>query len=277
MLSKCGVALSGLLAIAVVASADVLPAARAEPAAPSAQSSSTDVMFGHQTLGAGIDRETISVGSDLGKFKRIRLHVAGHDIHVVALSIAFADGGHLDVPVEADLKVGTPSPWFDVDPEKFIRTIQLTYQSQPGTAGQARVEVTGEYAKDWLAADGEGKNYHQGWLLLGAQTAGFTSFDRDVINIGDNQGGFARLRIEAVDRAITLKEIRVKFAAGPDEVFTMRRRVDPGKPYGPIEFKSGSAPIRAIVAVYRSRFDFGKGLKSALNGKPAVVQIWGQH
>ena len=89
--------------------------------------------------------------------------------------------------------------------------------------------------------------------------------------------GGTRLRIEAVDRAITLKQIRVKFASGPDEVFAMHERVDPGKPYGPLEFKTGKAPIKTIEALYRSRFDLQKGLKSALNGRPAVVQIWGQH
>ena len=137
--------------------------------------------------------------------------------------------------------------------------------------------MTGEYAKDWLGLTGEGRNYHEGWVLLGAQTAGFTGFDRDVITVGENEGGFSRLRIETLDRAITLKEIRVRYASGPDEVFTMRERVDPGKAYGPIEFKGGSLPIKSIEALYRSRFDLGKGLKSALDGRPAVVQIWGQH
>jgi hypothetical protein len=44
-----------------------------------------------------------------------------------------------------------------------------------------------------------------------------------------------------------------------------------------LEFKGGKSPIRAVEASYRSRFDLAKGLKSALDGRPAVVQIWGQH
>ena len=64
---------------------------------------------------------------------------------------------------------------------------------------------------------------------------------------------------------------------GPDEVFTMRERVDPGKPYGPLEFKGGRAQIKSIEARYRSRFDLMKGLKSVMEGRPAVVEIWGQH
>lgn len=236
-----------------------------------------DVMFGHQDLGMGIDRDVIEVGRGIGKFNRIRLRVLGNDVHVLALRIRFDDGAQHDIPVDADIAANTYSGWFDIDQRKFIHNIELTYRARPGVPGEARVEVTGEYAKDWLAAAGEGRNYHQGWMLLGAQTAGFTGFDRDVIAVGANEGGFSRLRIEAVDRAITLKEIRVKFATGPDEVFVMRERIDPGKPYGPLEFKSGRAPIKSIVAVYRSRFDLQKGLKNALSGRPAVVQIWGQH
>lgn len=235
-----------------------------------------DVMFGHENVELGIDREVIKVGEDLGKFNRIRLRVLGYDVHVHALRVVFADGAQSDFTLDTDIKANGHSRWLDID-GKFIHEIQLTYRAQPGLEGQARVEVTGEYAKGWLAAAGEGREYHQGWVLLGAQTAGFTGFDRDVINVGENEGGFRRLRIEAVDRAITLKEIRVKFASGPDEVFVMRERVDPGKPYGPLDFKGGKAPIKSIVAAYRSRFDLRKGLKSAFDGRPAVVQIWGQH
>lgn len=234
-----------------------------------------DVMFGHQDVELGIDRDVITVGNDLGKFNRVRLRVLGNDVHVLGLRIVFADETHQDISVEADIKANAHSGWFDIDGGKFIREIQLTYRPRPGE-GEARIEVTGQYAKGWLDAGGEGSNYHQGWVLLGAQTAGFTGFDRDVITVGENEG-FTRLRIEAVDRAITLREIRVKFASGPDEVFAMRERIDPGKPYGPLEFKNGKAPIKSIVATYRSRFDLEKGLQRALDGRRAVVQIWGQH
>jgi len=269
-----------IVACAPLMTAGVVRAGGGPVAGPSPAAQATDerdVMFGHQDLGMGIDRDVIEVADGIGKFDRIRLRVLGNDVHVVAIRIHFDDATHRDIPVEADIAANTQSDWFAIDQGKFIRRVELTYRARPGVAGESRVEVTGEYAKGWLAAAGEGRNYHQGWMLLGAQTAGFTGFDRDVIRVGENEGGFSRLRIEAIDRAITLKEIRVKFASGPDEVFAMRERVDPGKPYGPLEFKGGKAPIKSIIATYRSRFDLRKGLKSALSGRPAVVQIWGQH
>ncbi|WP_334146739.1 hypothetical protein [Hyphomicrobium sp.] len=256
---------------------EVRAGAAAEPDTATEAAGDRDVMFGHQDIGTGLDHAVIEVGRDIGKFDRIRLRAIGNAIHVHALRIQFDDGTQRHIPVAADIEANAHSDWFDIDEGRFIRAIELAYRPEPGARGGTRVEVTGEYAKGWLAAAGEGRTYHQGWMLLGAQTAGFTGFDRDIIRVGANEGGFSRLRIEAVDRAITLKEIRVKFASGPDEVFAMRARVDPGKPYGPLEFKGGKAPITSIVATYRSRFDLRKGLKSALNGRPAVVQIWGQH
>jgi hypothetical protein len=235
------------------------------------------VLFGYQNVGFGIDRDIIKVGGDIGKFDRIRLRVLGNDIHINALKVVYMDGDTQDVAVDAVVRANTRSKWFDLKGDRFIREIAMTYQSKPNLKGQARVEVTGEYAKDWLGGTGEGRKYNQGWVLLGAQTAGFTGFDRDTILVGRNEGGYSRLRIETKDRAITLREIRVKYFEGPDEVFTMNDRVDPDRPFGPLEFRGGKAPIKAIQAKYRSRFDFIKGFNSVLKGNPAIVQIWGQH
>lgn len=259
------------------AAAEPDPAPPSPPASTTPSDASNDVLFGYQSLGFGIDRDTIKIGAGLGKFNRIRLRVRGSDVHVNALKVTFENGTIEHLAVDADIAAEAHSPWFPIDGSQFIREIEMTYRAHPDRRTKARVEVTGEYASNWLGLHGEGRKYHKGWVLLGAQTAGFTGFDRDIISVGANEGGFARLRIEAIDRAITLKEIRVKYADGPDEVFRMRTRIDPGKPYGPLEFKAGTRPITAIEAIYRSRFDLAKGLKSALDGRPAVVQIWGQH
>jgi hypothetical protein len=248
-----------------------------DASAPGTVKDGNDVMFGYQNVGFALDRDIIKVGGEAGKFDRIRLRVLGNDIHIVSLKVVYIDSSSEDLAIDAEVKANKKTQWLELKNENFIREIQMVYRSSPSLKGQARVEVTGQYAKGWLGSGGEGRQYNEGWVLLGAQTAGFTGFDHDTIGVGENEGGFTRLRIVAKDRAITLKEIRVKFASGPDEVFTMRERIDPGTPYGPLEFKGGQAPIRVIEARYRSRFDLMKGLKSVIEGKPAVVEIWGQH
>ncbi len=236
-----------------------------------------DVMFGYQNVGFGIDRDVIKVGGEIGKFERMRLRVLANDVHINSLKVVYLDGTTQDLAVDADVKANTRTGWFEIQGDKFIREIQMNYRSKPNVKGQARIEVTGQFAEGWLGPQGEGKKYNQGWVLLGAQTAGFTGFDKDVITVGKNEGGFTKLRVIAKDRAITLREVRVVFYTGPDEVFQMRERVDPGSPYGPLEFKGGRAAIKEIQAKYRSRFDLAKGLKNLFEGTPAVVEVWGQH
>lgn len=270
MFPRCSVRRVALLSAVVALLAAPLPPASAGTAEP-------DVMFGHRNVDPGLDRDVITVGGDLGKFDRIRFRVLGHGVHVETLRVVYRDGSDETFPLNADIAADQRSGWIAVKGDRFIREIHLSYRPHPGLKGQARVEVTGQYTGGWLAQGGEGRRYHDGWVLLGAQTAGFTGYDRDVIRVGANEGGFARLRIEAVDRAITLREVRVTYAQGADEVFRMRVRVDPGTPYGPLVFKRGSAPIVAIEVRYRSRFDWRRRLKSALRGQPAVVQVWGQH
>lgn len=248
-----------------------------DPSEPGAVKDGNDVMFGYQNVGFAIDRDVIKVGGDVGKFGRIRLRVIGNDIHIDSLRVIYVDGESEDIAIDADVRANTKTGWFDLNRNDFIREIQMVYSSRANLKGQARVEVTGQYADDWLGTDGEGRKYNEGWVLLGAQTAGFTGFDRDTITVGENEGGFTRLRVTAKDRAITLREVRVKYFTGPDEVFTMNERVDPDHSYGPLEFKGGKAPIKVIEARYRSRYDILKGLRNAFEGGPAVVQIWGQH
>ncbi|MDX2307751.1 MAG: DUF2541 domain-containing protein [Hyphomicrobium sp.] len=235
------------------------------------------ILFGHKLVPLAREQETIEVGREIGKFDRIRLRVLGSPIFVDKAKITYADGTRQDVTIVDELKADTQTSWIEIDGNKFIATIELTYRPKLDSKNHSRIEITGEYAKTWLGASGEGVKFNEGWVLLGAQTAGFTGYDRDLIPVSPNEGGFARLRVVAKDRAITLREIRVVFQSGPDEVFQMRERVEPGKPYGPLEFKVGRAAIKEIRARYRSRFDLSKGLTNLFEGTPAVVEIWGQH
>ena len=163
--------------------------------------------------------------------------------------------------------------WIDLKGDRFIKEIQLVYRSKPSFRGQARIEVFGKYAPGWLGPQGEGRKYNQGWVLLGAQTAGFVGFDKDVIPVGANEGGFKRIRVTVRDRAITLNEVKVIYTDGTDETIPVRTRVDAGGSYGPIDLKGRRAAIDRIEAKYRSRF-----FDSSARGKgSAIVEVWGQH
>jgi len=233
-----------------------------------------DVLFGAQYVGFGVDRDVIRVGPEIGKFERIRLRVLDNDIFINELKIIYTNGETDTLAVNANVPKNSRTNWIDLKGNRFIKEIQLVYRSKPSFRGQARIEVFGKYAPGWLGPQGEGRKYNQGWVLLGAQTAGFVGFDKDVIPVGANEGGFKRIRVTVRDRAITLNEVKVIYTDGTDETIPVRTRVDAGGSYGPIDLKGQRrTAIDRIEAKYRSRF-----FDSSARGKgSAIVEIWGQH
>jgi hypothetical protein len=202
------------------------------------------------------------------------LRVLDNDIHITEMKVVYNNGESDTLAINADIPKNSRTSWIDLRGDRFIKEIQLVYRSRPNFNGQARIELFGRYAPGWLGVDGEGRKYNQGWLLLGAQTAGFVGFDKDDIPIARNEGGFKRLRVTVRDRAITLNEIKIIYADGSDETVPIRTRVDAGGTYGPIDLKGRHRqPIDHIEARYRSRF-----FDSSAKGKgAAIVEIWGKH
>ncbi|WP_045834866.1 DUF2541 family protein [Hyphomicrobium sp. 99] len=233
-----------------------------------------DVLFGAQYVGFLTDRDVIRVGNEVGKFAKIRLRVLDNDIHINELKVVYANGESDSLAVNADIPKNSRTNWIDLRGDRFIKEIQLVYRSRPSFNGQARIEVFGQYAPGWLGPNGEGRKYNQGWVLLGAQTAGFIGFDKDIIPVGSNEGGFRRIRVTVRDRAITLNEVKIVYSDGEEEIVPVRTRVDAGGTYGPIDLKgTRRQAVDHIEAKYRSRF-----FDSSAKGKgSAIVEIWGQH
>lgn len=247
------------------------PAAIAAPAGTVTEFG--DVMFGSQQVGFLVDRDVIRVGAEIGKFDKMRLRVLENDIFIKDMKVIYANGEVDDIVVNAEVKRDTRTKWFNLKGDRFIREIQFIYNSKPNFKGQARIEVLGEYAEGWLGTGGEGRKFNQGWVLLGADSAGFIGFDKDIIKVGRNEGGFKRLRVTVKDRAISLNELRIVYGNGQEDVVPVKAKVEAGSTYGPIDLKGGSRAIKEIQARYRSRF-----LDASARGKGrAVVEIWGQH
>ena len=232
-----------------------------------------DVLFGAQYVGFTVDRDVIRVGNEIGKFDKLRLRVLDNDVYIKDMKVVYTNGESDDLAVNAEVKQNSRTGWFNLHGDRFIKEVQMVYRSKPSFKGQARVEVLGQYAEGWLGPNGEGRKFNQGWVLLGAQTAGFIGFDKDVIPVGKNEGGFKRIRVTVKDRAITLNELRVIYGSGQEDVIPVKAKIEAGSTYGPIDLKGGTRTVKEIQAKYRSRFidkdARGKGM--------ATVEVWGQH
>jgi hypothetical protein len=232
-----------------------------------------DVLFGAQAVDLGADHDVIPVGGDVGKFDRIRLRVLENDIFLNELKVVYTDGDSDTLPINAEIKQITRTRWFPLKGDSFIKEIQFSYRSRPNVKGQARVEVWGEFAEGWLGSEGEGRRYNQGWVLLGAQTAGFVSFNNDLIPVARNAGGFRRIRLAAKDRAIALNEIRLVYDRGQEDVVPVNRKIEAGSTYGPINLQGGGRTIKEIRAKYSLRPPNRRGAGRGA----AIVEVWGQY
>ena len=233
-----------------------------------------EVLFGTQAVGFAVDRDVIRVGAEIGKFDKIRLRVLDNEIFINSLKVVYVNGESQEIAFNADVKKDTRTKWIDLKGDRFIKEIQLIYRAKPNFRGQAFVEVYGQLADGWLGPQGEGKKYNSGYVLLGAQTAGFTIDRNDVVKVSKNEGGFKRIEVRVLDQAITLFEVRVVYANGEVDIIPANRtKVEAGGRFGPIDLKGGTRNVLEIRPTYRTRI-FQQG--GVARGR-AHVQFWGQH
>jgi hypothetical protein len=270
----------------------------AAPAVPSTTGSNRpgtvtaggDVLFGVQYVGFQVDRDAIKVGSQFGKFDKIRLRVRDNDLFLNEMRVVYANGEPDILSVGINIPANSRSKWFDLKGDLFIKEIQLVYKSRPGFRGQARVEVYGEYAEGWygptltaatpgqpIAPTGEAFKYdgNRGWLYLGGQQPLFFSvkkglgYENDTVSVARN-AGFNRLRLDVKDRAITLNKLTIVYGDGTSDVIPVGSKVDGGSSYGPLNLKPKA--VKEIQVSYRSRL-----LDSKATGKGyAFVEFWVQ-
>ena len=233
------------------------------------------VLFGSQNVGFLRDRDVIRVGANLGLFDKIQLRVLDNDIFIRELDVVFADGTSQKLVVGAEVKQNTRTRWLDLKGDKFIKEINMLYNSRANLKnGQARIEVYGEYAEGWLGPQGRGRQFNEGWVLLGAQTAGrFLRTETDVIPVGRNEGQFKRVRVTVKDRALVFDELRIVYGNNEEEVIPVKATVPANSTYGPVDLKGGTRVIKEIRARYRSAVIDSK----AVGRGASVVEIWGQH
>lgn len=101
--------------------------------------------LGCQKVGFGVDRDVIKVGRSEGRFKAIRLRVAGNKVHMMDLKVIYADGQPDDIPVRDEIRAGGQTRPLDLKgARRAIREIQMVYRSQPSFKGEATVCVEGD-------------------------------------------------------------------------------------------------------------------------------------
>ena len=237
------------------------------------------IFLGRRTVNPAVEQESVPVGFEIGRLTKVRLRVLDAGLRLSDVKIHYVSGQPDIVALNADVPANSRTAWLPVSADRVVRDVEVSYRRRDGARGAATVEIYGEHGDGYLDPGGEGARLarYSGWVPLGAKTSALRiGFDQLDFQIGRNKGGFKKLRVDAKDRAITLREVRVVYASGEDEIFTIdstRQRIAAGASFGPIDLRGSSRPIKGLILKTRSRF-----LDSEARGKDAaIVEVWGQH
>ena len=219
------------------------------------------------------------MGFEIGRFDKLRLRALDAGVRVSLVRVHYVSGASDELPVDTDLTANARTRWLPISGDRIIRDIEVGLRRRDAGRGEATIEIYGDHADGYLDPGGEGARVPRtnGWVPMGAKTAALRAgFDQLEFSIGRNKGGFKKLRIDAKERAITLREVRVVYGTGEDEIISIdsaRQRVAAGASFGPIDLRGNSRLVKAVILKTRSRF-----LDSEVRGRDAaVVEVWGQH
>lgn len=97
--------------------------------------------LGERMVDGKMDRDTIAVGRDDGRFKTIQLKVEGSSLEMFDVVITFGDGSTFSPATRLRFGNGTASRDIDLPGDKRgIKKVELKYGNLPG-GGRAQVEL----------------------------------------------------------------------------------------------------------------------------------------
>ena len=225
------------------------------------------LLFGIQSVGLGVDRDTILVGHDLGQFERIALRVTDNDVFIREITIVYAGGERDTKEVYTMIPQNSRTRAIDLRGDRFIQRIELLYEARPDRrSGRAMVEVYGDYASGWLGDRGRWRSYNAGWALLGAHRALRIASDQDAFLIGPRVGPVRKLKLVVRRHAVRITGMRVVYANGEAEYVPIFTELLDGQSSPVIDLSGRNRYVERVELRYRTKLNFiGQG----------IVELWG--
>lgn len=271
---RLGMRLMGVFAL--IAAAFALTVA---PAAAQRRGPANDwVKLGEQRVGFNVDRDSIQVGRQEGRFRALKLVVRGADIFMIDMKVIYANGEAEDLVVNQPIRAGTETRPLDLRGNaRSVQRVDFVYRARPGFSGRATVELFGLAGDDRGGGPGfagppgppptriYGGEVPRGWVLFGTQTVGFQA-DRDVIRLGRDVGRFQKIALRVQRNDIFLREITIRYSRGEVQRLPINAEIQANGVTQPIDIRDGR--IDQIELVYQARPGF--------RGQ-AVVEVYGEY
>jgi len=207
-------------------------------AATSAVAQGRWVLIGSQTVGFQTERDTVSGRGD-GRFRAIRVCVAGAPVQFRDLDVRFGNGQQQDLPVNRLVRPGTCTATLNLAGEaRNIREVAFLYNAMPTFRGRATVSVYG--LQEPGARPGR-------WETLGTQLIGFR-VERETIS-GRGDGRFRAIRLCVARAAVHFRDLDVHFGNGERQDVSVQRRIPAGTCTPALDLRGGERMIRQVVMV----------------------------
>jgi hypothetical protein len=214
--------------------------------------------LGCRDVDLNVDRDVIQVGARDGRFSAIRLRVGGNAIQMLDLKVVYANGEPDDIPVRARIREGGTSGALDLrGRDRAIDRIELIYARVPNFRGRAKVCVDGRVAQAASAP---------GWVQLGCRDVDL-NLDRDVIQVGGQDGRFTAIRLRAAGNAVQMLDLKVVYANGEPDDIPVRARIPEGGTSGPLDLRGRDRGIGRIELIYARVPNFRGRARICVDGR----------
>jgi hypothetical protein len=204
--------------------------------------------------GFRIDRDTIKVGRDEGRFARIGLQVREGSVRLLEVVVVYGNNEVQRIDLRQHLREGERTPPIDLKGRgRFVKRIEVAARARRGRGHRrhrAILEVYGETARSW----------HDGWEELGEKKVN-RRVDRDTIRVGRKEGRFAKIALEVKDNDVEIRDLKVFFRHGRPQDVEVRERIRAGGHTRAIDLRGGDRIIERIELVYRTR---GRGERATV-------------
>ncbi|MEZ5924754.1 MAG: hypothetical protein R3D57_10275 [Hyphomicrobiaceae bacterium] len=232
--------------------------------APGIASADEWELLGRQKASPGIDRDVIRLNKNDGPYTAIKLRVSDNVVTLFNVKVVFGDGSEQSLPVRnLTVRPGEETVPLDLEGRRRnIKQVELLYGGNL-TALIRRPEIQVYALK---VAEREFKPLGKDWQLLGEESVD-SRHDRDVIKVGRQEGRFSALVLRVSGGDVNLRELRVTYANGRDDVFRLRTQLPDGSETEAIDLKGDDRAIRQVELVYDTNRR-GRGR--------ATVQVWGR-
>ena len=203
-------------------------------------------LLGEQSVGFGVDRDTIRVGRREGRFSALALEVRDNDVEILDLNVFFNRGPPQSLRVREVIRAGGRTRpiqfgWGD----RSIDRIEITYRSRPNFRGRAKVAVFG------LRDGGPPPPPPPvSWVELGCGKVGIKP-DRDSIRVGRREGRFSAIKLAVRGSKIEIMDLTVVYDRGAPDELRVRKKIGDGDETPPLDLRGERRVIDRVDLTYR--------------------------